>query len=377
MMKLIRGVVLFFLFSILFVNCVEALRVSPARYVENFEPGFEKTFRFTFTHEDKEAVLQTYVSGDLVEYVSLSNDLIDGEGYVDATVSIPGNIEVPGLHRIKVGAIPIDRETGGMVGVVVSVRGVIDLHVPYPGEYADLDFDVRDANEGEDPSYELVIYSRGSNEVNVNSEVKVFDSEDNSVYSLPLGNVVVDPGKFFEYDSLLRDANLKPGTYTAKAFSDYGSGSQEKSDVFRIGELKITIVNYTREVKKGGIRRFEMEVESLWNDPIPGVFAEVSVVGTDVTFTTPTSSIQRGFGKTYLEGYIDTTDFENENIEALVKLNYNGKVSEEKINIGVVDSGFEFKMLYLVIGIILLVVIAFVVWVVLKLKSLERKNAKK
>ena len=60
---------------------------------------------------------------------------------------------------------------------------------------------------------------------------------------------------------------LRPGNYSATANMDFDGMKKTDSDNFRIGNLNVKVVDYTKELDNSGIKRFDVTVESEWNDP--------------------------------------------------------------------------------------------------------------
>jgi len=86
--------------------------ISPAFYKEFFEPGLTKSFNFHSFSADPTRGINTYVRGDLAEYVNLSTDYIIGDGDFKATISLPDKIDKPGTHTILIGAIEAIEDIG-------------------------------------------------------------------------------------------------------------------------------------------------------------------------------------------------------------------------------------------------------------------------
>jgi len=121
--------------------------VSPGMYEIDFEP--KATYRCAFSFIFDEGIKSdTYIEGDLAKYVTISADELVGSGSVIVTMEFPEQIEIPGEHIIYIGAMQ-NPGSGGGVGIIGNVRGVIKVRVPYPGKYAVIDmFEINNANQG-------------------------------------------------------------------------------------------------------------------------------------------------------------------------------------------------------------------------------------
>ncbi len=259
--------------------------VSPGSYVFDFEPGFEKEVSFNFIF-DEGVETEIYVSGDLASYVSLNKNSLIGGGVVIASISLPLEIESPGENRIIVGAR--QKSSGKGISLMANVQGLIKIKVPYPGEYVEPSLSVSNANIGEAVNYNLIIYNQGNSSIEVSPMIQVF-ADGKLRDSLNLDKGVIDFSGEETYSGQISTENYPAGNYLAVAIVEYGDGEFARSDdEFRLGEFIVRVNNYTRVLSLGDIEKFFIDIESFWNSPIEEVFAEVSVLGTESSFITPT-----------------------------------------------------------------------------------------
>ena len=373
-----RGLLVLFL-VFFFVKTVNAssFGVSPAKYEVDFVPGLEGEYKFNFFSDNPELEFEVSVRGDLAEYITLDKETFCcGSGSVTAALNLPDAIETPGPHSIEVGAKPVSTgRVGANVGIVARVNGLIRVWVPYPGKYADVDFSVGDANSGEKAPYNLEISSRGDDTILTNSAIEVFDSENKSAGTYYVGIDTIPPAQDVKIASEIDVSNLGSGSYRAVASVSYEGGVKKAEDDFKLGTLNVKIINYTRSLKKNAINPFTIEVESFWNDKIENLYAEVFVEGTDISFKTPSVQL-KAWSKTKLLGYFDTTDLKNnEQFQVKMVLHYDGETTEETAILSFVKTTN-----YLKIGSIIFAafsILLFCIWVVLKLKKLEKNGKKK
>jgi hypothetical protein len=375
---------LFFL-AVLFSFNVGAVSfgVSPAIYEVDFEPGLEKDFVFNFATDAPDLDFVVNVTGELAHFVTLDKYKYSGKiGTVTATLKLPQSIDVPGSHRIFVGALPkTDNRgrTGGAaaVGITVRANGVIKVLVPYPGKYADVVFNINDANAGEKVKYRLRIYSRGEEQIVTSTSINVYDSTNKSVGVFDIGSDIIPSSEHVEINSDLDVSTLEAGNYRAVAVVTYSGGERRAEDTFRLGNLSVDIVNYTREFDRNKINQIYIDVKSGWNDPIKGVYATGKVVGhEEVTFQT--SSVDLGpWKEAKLIGHFDTTPIgEEENFQMELVLHYGDKTVEETINLKLKEEKFNY-LLWGGIGFGILIIVGYIVWLIVKLKKLERKSGKR
>ena len=323
---------LFVLFAVLHTPLIESyVGVAPAYYSIDFQPGLVKVFSFDF-NTNQESELEVYLEGDLKEYAELSTTHLKGGGRVNVLLKLPQNIEKPGLHKLFIGAKQLTKEEKGTIGVSANVRAVIKVYVPYPGKYAELDFSAKSANAGEPIEFRLKIFSRGKESINTLSRIEIYDFEDKKVGELNLGETLVEAGSFKEIVKKWNTEGYSPGKYTAVAVVRYGSDDSQTATAkreFRIGELYIDIVNYTKVLEREKINKFEIVVESFWNGVIDNVFANVTIPEYNIQFITPSSTLEP-FEKKTLKGYFDTTPIDKEQFKAKIEVHYKGKVTEKE-----------------------------------------------
>jgi hypothetical protein len=352
-----KRVVFFLVFTVLVSGLVSArLGVSPAVHEVNFVPGLEESFHFNFISDDNMGRFAIEVEGDLAEYITLSKEEIVGSGEVDALMKLPQVIEKPGTHRILVGARQLSREEGG-THLLLAIRGVIKVNVPYPGKYAELELETEDANAGEPIKLNLKIYSRGKEAITTDSKIEIYDLQNRKVETLDLGEDMINSGEFVEIDATLNTVNYGSGNYKVKAVVEYGGREAEAEGAFRLGELFVKVVDYSKEFKRNRVSPFVIVVESFWNDPVEIVYAEGEVLGYEnIEFKTPLIRLepwQRGS----LSGYLDTSTIEEETFQARVVLHYENKTSEEILDLRFEDESADYYLIVLIAVAVLAIVL--------------------
>ena len=356
-----------------------SLGVSPAIYEIDFVPGLEKSFIFNFAGDNPDLEYVVNVTGDLAEYVNLDKYEYKGQtGEVTAFLKLPQNIDVPGTHRIFIGALSkSDNPRGGgtSIGLTTRVNGVIKVLVPYPGQYADIDFKINDANAGEKVEYKLIIYSRGKELIITQSRIEVYDSANERVRVFDVGSDVIPSTENVEINSNLDLSDLSAGTYKAVAIVSYSGEEKRAEGVFRLGELFVNIVNYTTEFDRYKINPIYIDIVSGWNDPIKVVFASGRVKSySDISFQTPSIELAP-WKEGRLIGYFDTSAIEEDEFQMDLVLHYEDKTMEKTIDLRLRKKKFNY-LLWGGVALGILIVISFVVWMIVKLKRLKMKNGK-
>jgi hypothetical protein len=304
--------------------------VSPGGYEVDFEPNLSKSFEFSFIFDDY-VKSELYVSGPLSEYVTLDKEYLEGRGSVVAFLSLPAEVETPGLNVIRIGARQLAKEGGG-IEIVSDVGGIIKVNVPYPGKYLELEAIAPNANAGELVNISLKAYNRGKVSLDVHPMIQIFNEVEKVETLNSSHKRVIAPFKSETFYFLLDTSDYAPGNYTATALADYGEENLARDDdPFRLGEFRVAITNYSSSFERGKIGKFNVEVESFWNSPINDLYAVVYLLDQEfVSFRT--SSLSLGaWKKNTLVGFIDTTSVEEDTFMANITLYYGNATTSQVV----------------------------------------------
>ena len=163
---------------LIFISNIFALGISPASREVNFQPGLESTIHYKVkraTNMD----LEISVFGDLAEYITLSKDKLMGtEDSFFAILKLPDYLEVPGRHKTYVRVKEVlDEELGGdFIATTISLKSIINVYVPYPGQYLEIDLTSKNANVGEPIDFGLKVIGRGTEAVDITPKIDIYDS---------------------------------------------------------------------------------------------------------------------------------------------------------------------------------------------------------
>lgn len=361
--------------SIIFCQLASAVvGVSPSSYFRNFEPNHQEVFHFEFDGNE-DTVFDIYVQGDLAEYVQLSTTKINYRGGVNVLLQLPSEIEVPGDHILYVGARQSGPTKGGFA-IVGNIKGIITIRVPYPQKYAVVSLVAPDTKAGDSVDFKVKVSNLGKEAIDAETNIEMYDSNKQITQTFYLGkhNIPTKESKDipYSYNTSVQDA----GKYSAKAIVFYDVGKVGVAEAsFRLGELYVNISSNTNDLLRKVINKFDVEVESFWNDPIDNVYAEVGIINHSVVFKTPSVRLD-GFGKTTLTGFFDTSDIEEDEFKANITIFYEDKISHK-----IVDLNFKREvnwLLYSLIAavVIALVILAIILYIINRLKKTRKINTK-
>ena len=369
-MKEVVKVSLILLVIVLVCSDVYAIiGVSPGSYEVDFQPNLKKSFGFSFIF-DRGVEAEVYAEGDLAEYVRLNKKSLNGPEGVVATLELPAVIEKPGTHIIFIGARQ-GTPKGVGIALVGNIRGIIKVKVPYPGKYAEVEMITNNANTGEPIQFQIFVKNLGKENIFAYTQIDISGSQGN-VETLNLGAQSIESTKTLKLVESINTERYKPGNYNASVSVSYDEGKTAKtSGIFRLGELYANVSDYTKEFERDKINRFEIEVESFWNDPIEGLYANVSIIGYKLDFKTISINLAP-WKKDLLTGFFDTTPIKEDEFQAKVDLSYHGKVTSQ-----IVDLKFKKETNYALYGIIIsivAIVITLVIIILILLKKIKKKK---
>jgi hypothetical protein len=381
---IIAGILLLIFIPLL--NSVSAgIGIMPAINSFKFEPGKVIQIKFSVFTDSPDERLKMIVGGELGEMlpdmVKFDKEEMIGTGTFTATITMPDKINKPGRQLLAIGAKQIRQSTGG-IATSVGVMAAVYIMVPYPGKYAEINFNTKNVNIGEPAIFELQILSRGDESIFTRNKIEI-SNENGLIETLDLGDRPIPREDEITIKKSLDTTNYKPGDYNATAVVQYESGIVRSSKKLRIGRLYVRIINFSQSIKKKGIQPYQIDIESLWNDDIENVKAEVYLTRENIKaldFVTPSVKLDP-WQITSLIGYADTDKLELGKYDAEVKVVYSGNSTIQK---GQIKVERESKLIYYLIiagiALVVLIILAWVVYILIKKKFFgifSKKKAKK
>ena len=366
-----------FLFALFFINEVSSLALTPAKISFDFTPNLESSIQYRVDRSNRE--LEVFVEGDLAKYIILSETKVNSGDSFIATLKLPDKLEKPGKNFGFVGVRElVDPEViGGAVGTSITLLSRIEVNVPYPGKWLDIDLGAYDVNINEPVNFFLYIKSQGDEEVLAKSRIEIYSESGSLLKTLYFNERAIQSQEEINLTKSLDTTGFNAGNYKAVAVVDYDIKNATDNETFRIGELIINLINHTQEIVIDKIQAFDIGIESGWNDKIDGAYGEVSISNvsgqTIVEFKTSSTSLIPWENRT-ITGYFDTSNFTAGNYSANITLIYYGKdVGKSSSEIVTVKFIEKPNNLLIIMGVIVIVVliISIVIWRYL------RKNAKR
>jgi len=372
--NLITLITTLFLLIFLCSDVLAVAGVTPASYEIKFKPGLKQAFSFDF-FSDTNSNFEIYAEGDLADYVTFDKKNLIGGGKVGVLLELPNEIDPPGLHRLLIGARQLPDKKAGIT-FASNIRAVIKVDVPYPGKYAEMEFLVSNANINEPINFKIKITNKGRESINTNTYIDVFNGK-KQLETLNLESYTLLPDEIIELEKNLSTENYKAGDYLAVANVDYEVKTLKRESKFRLGELRVEINDVTRNFKPLRINPMEIAIESFWNDPIDYLYANVSILDSNISFLTPYVKVSP-WQQTTLVGYFDTSTLTKKSFKAQVTLFYNNLTTQKTFNLRIVEDpkpiNYVLVALIALIVILLLSLVLLAFWVSRLAKRIQPKK---
>ncbi|MBN2330684.1 MAG: hypothetical protein JXC85_02615 [Candidatus Aenigmarchaeota archaeon] len=344
--KLILAVMLALLAFSGSAGLASALGVTPGRTTVDFEPGLEKKLSFTITNnEHKKFDAYIYIEGDLSEYITLDRDILsfeetDNSKGVEYTVRLPERIDTPGDHWAKIITLELPKgfsESEGNMQVTGTVAVIHQLRVkvPYPGRYVQLDLLVQDAPPNESVRFFVKLYNLGKEDIaSARATIQILGPTNEVIDTIETGSTAIKSMERGELTAAWK-ADANPGMYHAAVTVRYDGeiGKVEKN--FYVGNMLIEVLGVSvKDFRLGGVAKFDIQAESMWNQPIEDVYAQMVISDASdnkVADFKSASTDVAPYERTHLYAYWDTEGVNEGDYVARLTLNYAGRTVEREL----------------------------------------------
>jgi hypothetical protein len=384
----IKLLTLFLLCLILLPFQAYAVSITPGLVRMDFVPYAKVDLDFSV---DRTPLIEVILEpGDLEGYITLEDSMPNSTPRsVKIHITMPGQMQKPGKNIAYLQAKEINPNPNA-VAAIAAVRVPIVVNVPYPGYFADMNFEAPNANVGEPVDFKLTVRNLGTSDLsNVYGVIDVYEGS-RRIKRLTTDSQAIAPNAGAELFARMATAGIEPGMYNATATLYYdGGNSLTKSEPFNIGTLYVQISNYTSEVEQGKISRFDIEIKSEWNNPIDNVYGTILFEGTEVK--TPSCTLT-AMGTNTVSGYIDTANQAYGDHDVKLTLYYSDKTTVEDGKVKLVPpnvakepekeapkAAFDLKLTPTVILIIAIAILVLVDinWLVLRKRPAPAKAPKR
>jgi hypothetical protein len=333
-----------------------AIGISPADAYVNFVPNHEYIIDYSVTgYRD----FEFYTEGPFSEYTRIDTKYqSDRQGLFRVHLILPEEYDKPGKHRMYVAAK--ETPTAGAVNTIAGIRGFIEIDVPYPGYYAELQIGVDDVNVGEPVYININVLNKGKlNITDAKLHLTVF-SDDLSVKTIESDSFSMEVHGGYAFQTTIPGGELKPGTYQLRVRLEYEGTPQEETVEFRVGTFDVAITNYTDTMHNNSLNLFEIEIESLWNNLIKTVWMDLRIKnGSKILSTVKTPPFDLSpWEKRKTSFYWNTAGVPVGEYELEIVLHYGDNVKTDNRKIFIVEKQLPEQETPIPVSTVILVIVA-------------------
>ncbi|MBS3175194.1 hypothetical protein J4440_04900 [Candidatus Woesearchaeota archaeon] len=327
---------------VLFSMDVLSIGISPGRYTVDFQPGYYEKIDFrVINNENKDMKAVLYAEGEMANLVILKNQIIDfkssnKEFTSSYEIKLPDEIKKPGTHEINIIAreIASNAETSGsFVGFTTAVISKLYIRVPYNGKYVEI-INPSIINNGVNKTTKFIIpvSNLGNEEIlHAKAVIDILGPTNEKIATIFTDD---KPVQVLEKNELIGYwmANVNPGKYHAIINVNYDGEFVKNEKTFEVGELLIDVIDvYVKDFKLGGVARFDILLESKWNEPINDIYSTMQIFnqkGDDVANIKSASANIKALEKSQLSAFWDTEGIKTGQYDSNLSIHYSGKSSE-------------------------------------------------
>lgn len=366
----------------LLVDVVYGIGISPSRTIINFESNVEHKITYMIYNQgDSNTNVRVYVKGDLNGSIVIPKEsiLVPAKSTVpfDVIIKLPSFLGISGTHDNRIGVVESSVSVSGetMIGAITGVESQLYINVPYPGKYLEVSLEVGDVIVGEPLDFKIALVNLGSENIaSAKGIIEVFDPNNNKVTTLNTDSVSIKTKESSEIKSYWIPKDVQPGNYKAIIVIDYDGKFAKDETSFKLGDLLIEILEFNAEyVKDNKIVRFDIELQSLWNEIIPGVYGEIKIFdlnGKEIDKIKTEPLDVPAWAKRTISQYWPIKDYGM--YKAEVTLNYADKTTKSIIDFEI-KKNLELKPIYIIVGLLFIIVL-----LVLYIKTIKKtKNENK
>lgn len=316
----------------------------------DYMKGLKKDIPFSVVNsEHKKMKVLLNPDGELNYTISLNERLIDfipSEERKDFVYSVSFDEDLsPGLHSARIVALEIPESSGEeYLGSVSRVVSELFVHVPYPGKYADGDFEI-DAQKNKSSEFKVKVTNRGKLDINdLKAYIEIYsllgekiDSFSSNSVSLKAGEEKEVTGNWF--------VKVNAGDYIARVKLVYDGESREFEKIFVVGSKILSIEGLSiNNFQLGEIAKLQFLVENKWNKDLNNVYANLIIynkmnqVMADIK-SSPETVL--ALTKKELVAYWDSFGVDEGNYNAKLTVFYNGDSVEKDLSFEVSQDNLD------------------------------------
>ena len=354
--KIISELCMIMLLIIVLSGTAAALGVTPARTSLDFSAGNQENIKINIINNEHEDMrLLIHADGKFSRYLKIEEDTVSMSSdermkTINAKLIMGGEMKKsPGQNEImlRILKLPEGSSEGSgnsaKVSATVEVVHQIRVNVPYPGVYLEVpDIYINTPSDGSSADFTIPVFNRGEKSIRgINGEIRIYNPDGKMVGTVETGSLSLKGGAKGKLNAEYTGEGGR-GRYRAVITIDYAGKTAEIEKEFFMGSQLIDITGVTVDkFSLGSIAKFNIILDSRWNQQINDVYADVTIRDSSnklqTKFKTPTTDV--GAESTgILNAYWDTGDAEPGEYTMHVVLHYT-RLAKEKLF--TMDVGFD------------------------------------
>ena len=260
-----------------------ALGLTPAKREIQFSTE-EQEFVYTIiNNEHKDLDLDLYAIGEIADFIEFENPklhILANELTKDFKIKVkPPAYLKPGKNTGKIVVEEYIPEISvGNTTVYAKIRVIsrLIIDVPYPEKYVGVSIDVNKTPSGE---LNLIAKVKNLGQEDIEKVKAYFGiyEQDKKLEDLESNEESLPKGDIKDLIVTLNTSNLQNGLYTAKATIVYDQYEVELGRDFKVGDIYIEILDYTKYFAQGVVNRFDIDVENKWNRKIKNAYGTIDI----------------------------------------------------------------------------------------------------
>lgn len=362
-------IVIWTIVALILISSALALGISPAEKNIRVEPNATQTFTYIIiNNEHRDFDLKISAVGELADFIKVPDYTIhlnseEAEKSFEVNITLPSNLE-PGERTGKIRlteTIPHVSVGENYVNVQLEVNSKITVIVPYPEKYITASIEVNATKQNEPINVSAFITNLGTRDIG-NLKVKFGIVSDDKLITSTETDATSLLRKETKELSTQFELNLTPGDYSAVAKIFYDNNSVDLIKDFKVGDVFVEILDYTKYFIQGRLNKFDVDVTNEWNRKIKNAFALIFIDKFDA-IKSITYDLNP-YEKKTLVSYWDTAGVELGRYDSNVTVNYVNKTTTKQGEVYVVEPtqlektlGRPDYSLYTFVGIIFIILV--------------------
>jgi hypothetical protein len=385
-------VTLLLLIGISFISFASALGITPGRTTLDFSPNGERDISVSVINsEHKDMNVAVLIQGELASYITTevkTEKLVSSQDSVEIKyhVKLPQTLS-PGLHTASISAVELPGDVDSpdmLVKATVSVATQLYVYVPYPGKYADSEFNIV-AGEGSNlVSFYIPLISRGSEKIDsAEAAISIYKGTE-KITTISTDKKALSPGERAEL-SATWSPDVAPGEYSAVAELSLDGQKKNIEKKFNVGNESLRVMGIgTNNFQLGQVAKITVVVANELSDGVSGASANLKIADSDLNNIADIKSQSYDIpplSNAEMVLYWDTEKVQKGDYTSSLKIGFGERSIEKGFRIGVSDNSIDFTgigfvvgsgsggktsfttVLFIIIGILVLINLAwFVIW---------------